>query len=302
MDVVIAGSHGLIGSALVPLLRSQGHRVRVLVRRTPESAHEIGWDPDRGELDPADLAGVEAAVNLAGAGLGDTRWTESYRRTILSSRVRAAATLATALAGLDTPPAALLQASAVGAYGDRGEEVLTEGSARGDGFLADVVAAWEGAAAPAASAGIRVAYLRTGIVLAPRGGAAGRLLPLLRLGLGGPLGSGRQWWSWITLVDEVSAIAHLLTADVAGPVNLCSPTPARNAEVVGAMAAALHRPAVLRVPGFALRLAIGGFAEDILASQRMAPVQLQTSGYAYAHPDLPAAAAYVTGTADRSGH
>lgn len=300
MDVVIAGSHGLIGTALVEHLAAQGHHVRRLVRGEPRCAREIGWDPARGHLDPDDLRSAEAVVNLGGAGLGDHRWTESYRRTIVRSRTGPTALLARTLADLDDGPRILLQGSAVGYYGDRGDEVLTEESEPGDGFLVDVVRAWEGATRPAEEARVRVAHLRTGIVMSRTGGSFGRLLPLLRLGVGGPLGPGTNHWAWITLIDQVRAIEHLLTAPVAGPVNLTAPEPAPQAEIIRAVARALHRPSVLRVPRAALRLVLGEFADDILSSQRALPSVLAASGFVHTHPDLASAAAWVTARPGRS--
>ena len=215
MRVVVAGSHGLIGSALVQHLQAGGHEVQRLVRRPARAADEISWDPGEGRLYAGDLAGAHAVVNLGGAGVGDRRWTEAYRRTILQSRTRPTALLARTLAEASDGPRVLLQGSAVGYYGDRGDEVLTEASPRGEGFLADVVEAWEQSTTAAREAGIRVAHLRTGIVMSRSGGSFGRLLPLLRLGVGGPLGAGRNFWPWITLVDQVRAI----TTDADGESN-----------------------------------------------------------------------------------
>lgn len=284
MDVVVAGSSGLIGTALVESLAKNG-MVRRLVRRPPATPDEFWWDPDRGELDPAALDGADAVVNLAGAGVGDHRWTQEYRRTILGSRVNTTAVLARMLASMANPPGVWVQASAIGYYGDRGATTLTETDAPGTGFLADVVRRWEAATTPARDV-VRVACVRTGIVLSPGGGALGRLLPVLRSGLGGSLGPGTQYWSWITLTDEIAAIRHLLVTDVTGPVNLTAPNPATNAEVTAALAAALHRPAMIAVPGFALRIALGGFAEDLLASARVMPQVLTASGFTFAHPTL----------------
>lgn len=301
MHVVLAGSHGMIGRALTAHLTQQGHRVTRLVRRPVVSPAEISWDPAVGRLDPADLRGVDAVVNLGGAGIGDRRWTAAYKRKILTSRTVPTSLLARVLADLATGPGddadrprVLLQASAVGVYGDRGDEVLTEESAPGEGFLAGVVRAWEDATTAAEQAGVRVAHLRTGIVMSPEGGSFGRLLPLLRLGVGGPLGDGRNHWAWITLADHVRAVGHLLTSEVSGPVNLTGPEPARQREIVRAVARELHRPAVLAVPRFALRAAIGGFADDILSSQRAVPRVLLADGFRFAQPDLASAARWLT--------
>ena len=293
MQVAVAGASGLLGSALTDHLTRRGHQVRRLVRRPAAAPDEIAWSTD-GRVVP-DLHDVDAVVNLGGAGLGDRRWTTSYRSTILRSRTGPTAVLARTLADLDGGPRILLQGSAVGYYGDRGDEVLTESSAAGEGFLVDVVRAWEAATAPAEDAGIRVAHLRTGIVMSRRGGSFGKLLPLLRLGVGGPLGPGRNVWPWITLVDHARAIEHLLTADVSGPVNLTGPEPAPQGEIISEIARTLHRPALLRVPAFALRLVLGDFADDVLSSQHALPRVLTDSGFRHVHPDLPHAAAWVTG-------
>jgi uncharacterized protein len=284
--VAITGASGLIGTALVDHLTSGGHDVVRLVRRPARGADEVSWDPVNGVLDPGALDGVDAAVNLAGAGVGDRRWTPAYKQLIRSSRLDATRTLVTALSAMSTPPRVLVSASAEGFYGDRGEEVLTEQSPGGEGFLADVVRDWEAQAHRAQDAGIRVATARTGLVMAPQGGAFAKVLPLARLGLAGPLGSGRQWWAWITMPDEVAALTHLLTAEVGGPVNLCVPDPARNGDVVRAIGSALHRPALLPAPGLALRLVLGEFADDVLASIRMTPKVLQDSGFTFTHPEL----------------
>jgi uncharacterized protein len=293
MRVAVTGSHGLIGSALVTALREAGHEVIQLVRGTPGGPGQVQWDPDGGSVDLAGLAGVEAAVHLAGAGVGDRRWNDEYKRVIRDSRVLGTRTLVRALTALDPLPRVLISGSAIGYYGERGEEELTEDSARGTGFLSDVVRAWEAETEPAQQAGIRVAHPRTGLVMARSGGAFAQLRLLARLGLAGPLGSGKQWWSWITLPDQVAAIQYLLESDLAGPVNLTAPAPARNVEVIRALASAAHRPAVLPAPGFALRLALGEFAGEILGSQRVLPTRLTTSGYTFQHPDLASAAAWT---------
>lgn len=301
--IVVAGGSGLIGSALIPALRARGFLVRQLVRRPARAPDEVTWNPAAGQLPIGALDGVDAVINLAGVGAGDHRWTRSYRELILTSRVSTTGLIARTLAKAQPPgsptsrstPArpVLIQASATGFYGDRGDEVLTEASAPGHGFLADVVRAWEAAADPARQGGIRVVTVRSGIVLAHGGGALGRLLPLLRLGVAGPLGSGRQFWSWITLPDEVRGILHLLEADVAGPVNLTAPAPARNRDLTRALGAAFHRPTVLPVPGFAVKLAVGGFAAEILSSQRVHPKALEASGFTYEHPTIDAAATWL---------
>lgn len=292
MHVVLAGSHGLLGRALSARLAEGGHRVTRLVRRPVVSPAEISWDPPSGRLDAVGLAGADAVVNLGGVGVGDRRWTRSRRQQILSSRTVPTSVLARAVAEAGT--GTLLQASAVGFYGDRGDEVLTEDSPSGDGFLAGVVRAWEEATRPARDAGVRVVHLRTGIVLSPRGGALGRLLPLLRLGVGGPLGSGRNTWPWITVEDHVRAMEHLLTSAVAGPVNMTGPAPAAQGEVVRAVARELRRPALVRVPRWALRLVLGGFADEVLASQHVLPTVLLGDGFEFRHADLDAAAAWLT--------
>ena len=297
MQVVIAGSHGLVGTALVAELGRRGHGVRRLVRGAPTREGDISWDPSAGRLDAHDLDGVDAVVNLAGAGVGDHRLTPRYKQVVLSSRTRTTALLARTLAGLGTPPAVLLQASGIGVYGTRaglGDAVVDESSDLGDTFFAGVARAWEASAAPAADAGVRVAYLRSGIVLAPSGGALGRLLPLVRAGIGGPLGSGRQYWTWISLVDEVAAIVHLLDAPVSGPVNLAAPNPATNGELTRALAQALRRPAIVHAPAFAVRLIIGEFSQEILGSVRAVPTALTTSGFTWTPPDVPDVAAWVT--------
>lgn len=296
MHIVLAGSHGLIGRALTAHLTDEGHRVTRLVRRPVVSPAEISWDPPADRLDPADLRGVDAVVNLGGAGIGDRRWTSAYKRRILTSRTVPTTLLARTLARAagDGGPRTLLQASAVGIYGDRGDELLTEASAPGTGFLADVVRAWEDSTLAAQDAGIRVVRLRTGIVMSPDGGSFGRLLPLLRLGVGGPLGNGRNHWAWITLADHVRAVAHLLTSQVSGPVNVTGPDPAPQRDVVRAVARELRRPAVAAVPRFALRAVLGEFADDILSSQRAVPRVLLDDGFVFEHADVAAAARWLT--------
>ncbi|WP_432541085.1 TIGR01777 family oxidoreductase [Kineococcus sp. SYSU DK002] len=293
MRTVVSGASGLIGRHLVAHLRRSGHDVLTLVRRPAREPHEVTWDPATGSLDPAALRGVEAVVNLSGAGVGDRRWNEGYKETILRSRVSTTATLVQALLRLDQAPRVLVNASAIGAYGEGGSTVLDESSPWGDDFLAHVVQEWEGCTAPAADAGIRVALARTGLLANPVGGAFGQLLTLFRLGLGGPLGSGLQWWSPITMPDELAALEFLLTHDVSGPVNLVCPEPATNQALTTALGAALHRPAVLPVPAAALRLALGEFAAQPLGSQRVVPRVLLEAGFGFRHPDVPAVTAWL---------
>jgi uncharacterized protein (TIGR01777 family) len=286
----VTGSSGLIGSALVPAAGTAGHQVVRLVRGSPGDG-EIGWDPTRGVLDPAALAEVDAVVHLAGAGIGDRRWTGSYRRLVLSSRVSGTRTVSTALAEAvrrDGRARTLLSASAVGFYGDTGEREVDESDPAGAGFLAEVCQQWEASTAPAQRAGLRVVLLRTGLVLAPSGGVLGRLVPLFRAGLGGRLGSGRQYWSWISLADEVAAILFLLSnRETSGPVNLTGPAPVTNAELTAALGRVVGRPTLLPVPGVALRVALGGFAgEGVLAGQRVLPRALQRSGYRFQHGEV----------------
>ncbi|KRD45785.1 epimerase [Cellulomonas sp. Root930] len=293
MQVVIAGSHGFIGSALVPHLRRTGHTVRTLVRGNAARPSEIAWDPDTGRLDSASLADADAVINLAGVNPGRWPLTTSRKRAVLSSRLRTTGLLARTLAELDGGgPRVMLQASGIGAYGSRGEDLLAEDEPLGTTFFANVVRQWESATAPAQDADVRVAHLRTGIVLGKGGGALGPLLPLIKAGLGGRLGSGKQFWPWITLLDQVRAIEHLLTAPVHGPVNLVT-RPARNADVVSALASAMHRPALIPVPAFALRLVLGDFSSEVLGSIRAVPAVLDASGFQPTHADLRTAADWV---------
>lgn len=289
MLVAITGSSGLIGSALRQALTASGHRVLRIVRRAPSSSDEVQWDPTAGRLDPAALTGVDAVVNLAGAGIGDKRWSAERKRTLFDSRVRSTTLLAQAIASMDTPPGVLLSGSGVNYYGAHGDRVLTERSQPGRSFLAELCVAWEAATAAAERAGIRVAHLRTGMVLAPGGGGAlGKLLPIFKVGLGGPMGSGRQYWSWISLEDHVAAQLFLLDHEVTGPVNLTSPNPVTNAEMTKALGRALHRPALLRVPAFGPKLVVGAeLAQELLfTSARIVPQALADAGYRFRHPDL----------------
>jgi len=287
MDVAISGSSGLIGTALAAALTDAGHRPVRLVRRAP-SGDEIRWDPDDGTIDAPSLEGIGAVVHLAGAGIGDHRWTDEYKLEILRSRTKSTVLLSGALAELAKPPTVLVSGSAIGFYGDRGDELLDETSPAGTGFLPEVCVAWEAATVAAEEAGIRVAHIRTGIVLSGQGGALKKQLPLFKIGAGGKLGSGRQWQSWISIDDEVGAILHLLTADVHGPVNLTAPNPVRNTEFTKTLAAVLSRPSFLPIPSFGPKLLLGGELADnlLLAGQRVTPTVLEGSGYAFRHPTL----------------
>ena len=297
MDIAVTGTSGLIGGALVGRLRQNGHTVRRLVRPGPTlEPDQVRWDPSTGDVDLDGLAGVDGVVHLAGAGIGNHRWTERYRTEILRSRVDGTRTIVRAMGALDPRPSVLVSGSAVGWYGDRGDELLTEASAPGTGFLAGVAQAWEDEAVRATDHGIRVVTSRTGIVLTPDGGALGPLLLLVKAGLSGPLGSGRQWWSWVTLEDELRALEFLLTHEVTGPVNVTSPRPARQAEIVRALARAKHRPSVLPAPAFALRIALGPMADDlVLGSQRALPNRLGEHGFQFTYEELDDAARWVAG-------
>jgi len=295
--VVVTGSSGLIGSALVRSLRADGHDVVRLVRRPPAAPDERQWEPTRRTIDEGALDGATAVVHLAGAGIGDRRWTDDYKRTVLRSRVDSTETIARALASADDGPRVLLSGSAVGFYGDTGEDAVDEEASRGRGFLADVVEQWERATAPASDAGVRVVHLRSGIVLSADGGALGKMLPLFKLGLGGRLGSGRQWMSWIALPDHIAALRFLLSRDdVTGPVNVTAPEPVRNRDYTKAIARAVHRPAATVVPSTALRLAVGGFADEgVLVSQRVVPSRLEQAGFSFTYDDVDAALGALVG-------
>lgn len=289
MLVALTGSTGLIGSALAPALREAGHEVLVLVRRDPIAPGEVGWDPDGGSLDAGALEGVDAIVHLAGENIGK-RWTTTTRQRVLDSRVKGTELLAEAAARLDRPPSVFLCASAVGYYGNRGDETLTEDSPRGSGFLADVVEAWERAATPARDAGIRTVHMRQGIVLSRHGGALAKLLLPFRLGLGGRVGSGRQWWSWIGLEDVVGAYLYALEHPLAGPVVVAAPHAVTNRDFTKALGRVLRRPTVFPLPGFAVKAMFGQMGEEmLLGGQRTEPAALAEAGFSFLHPDLDAA-------------
>jgi uncharacterized protein (TIGR01777 family) len=282
--VAISGSSGLIGAALGRDLERDGHQVRRLVRRAPSGPGEVRWDPAQHSLDPAAVAGLDAVVHLAGVRIGDRRWTERHRRTVLESRVDGTTTISTAAARAEPPPACLISASAVGWYGDTGSREVDETASAGVGFLAEVCARWESATTPARDAGLRVARIRSGLVLSPDGGILGRLGPLFARGLGGRVGSGRQYWPWISLLDEIAAIRFLIDRDIAGPVNLTGPGPVTNAEFARTLGVVLGRPTVLPMPATALRLALGGYADEgVLIGQRAVPRVLTDAGFDFTH-------------------
>ncbi|MEC8947510.1 MAG: TIGR01777 family oxidoreductase [Actinomycetota bacterium] len=282
--VAVTGASGLIGTTLTAALEKRGDRVIPVGRRPPTGG--VAWDLSARRIDGAALEGVDAVVHLAGERI-DGRWTASKKARILNSRVEGTELLVRTLAGLDRPPSVVVSASAIGFYGDRGDEELTEDSEPGTGFLAEVCERWEAAAAPIASPDTRLVLARTGIVCTPDGGALQRMLTLTRLGLGGRLGNGRQWWPWITLDDEIRALLHLLDTPLAGPVNLVAPGICRNADFVRDLARALRRPAVLPAPALALRAVLGEMADGLLlASTRGRPVRLEDSGFTFRSPNF----------------
>ncbi|MBB3731992.1 TIGR01777 family oxidoreductase [Nonomuraea dietziae] len=289
MAIIVTGASGLLGTALVAALKAEGHQVVRLVRRAPRGTEESRWDPERGLVDRASLEGAHAVVHLAGAGLGEHRWSEAYKREIVASRVESTRTLVTALRGLERPPEVLLSASGAGFYGDTGDRVTDESGPRGEGFLAELCECWEEEAAAAEQAGVRTVRLRTAITLSGRGGALKQMLPVFRMGLGAPLGSGRQWWAWISLDDWVRAALHVLkNRDVVGPVNLTSPEPVTNKEFTKALGRAVKRATMpVAVPGFALHTVLGGFADEgLLIGQRAVPAKLLDTGFRFLHPTL----------------
>ena len=286
MKVAVTGASGLIGSALVSELENRGDQV-LRIGRTARQEGDVVWDPMEGNLDPALIEAVDAVVNLAGETI-EGRWTAKKKKKILESRVKGTQLLSQTFQRLDTPPKIFVSSSASGFYGDRGEEILTESSTAGNGFLADVCKAWEAAADT--SSETRLAIARTGVVFDPSGGALQKLLIPIRLFFGGPLGGGKQWWPWITLADEVKALMHMIDTDIEGPVNLVSPQPLRNKELTKQIAKAFKRPAFIPAPTFALRALLGEMADGLLlSSSRILPEALEKSGFQFSSPDLQSA-------------
>ena len=289
MQVAVTGSSGLIGSELRRALELSGHDVLRIVRGGPSASDSIRWDPSAGAIEAAGLEGVDAVVHLAGESIGGGRWTDAQKAKVLGSRLEGTTLLARTLASLASPPKVLVSGSAVGYYGNGGDEFLTEESPRGEGFLADVVERWEAAAAPAEEAGIRVPRIRTGIVLSRHGGALGKLLLPFKLGLGGRFGSGRQYWSWISIHDEVGAILHTIeTESLSGPINLTAPNPTTQADFAATLARVLGRPAFMPTPVFGVKAVYGEqmVEETLLWGQRALPKRLEESGFDFVHPTL----------------
>ena len=293
MKVVVSGASGLIGSELVPALRASGHEVIRLVRREVAGADEVAWNPATGSLDAHLLEGVDAIVNLSGENIGQ-RWTASRKREILESRLAATGLLAQTAAALDPRPSVFVSAGGVGVYGDRGDEIVTEESTLGSGFEADVVRAWEAAAAPARDAGIRVVNFRQGVVLAKEGGALARMLLPFKLGVGGRVGSGKQWWSWVAIDDVTAAYGFVLGHEIDGVVNLTAPNPVTNAQFADALGKALGRPTILPTPAFAIRALFGEMGEDVLLCGRRAlPARLIEAGFDFSAPTIDTALSHV---------
>lgn len=284
MRIAIAGSSGLIGTALVESLRSQGHEVLRLVRRSATASTEIAWNPATGSLDASLLKGCDAVINLAGAGVGDHRWTKSYKEEILNSRVTTTKLISQACVEASVPT--LINASAIGYYGDTGNREVNETAPHGHGFLPDVVVAWEAAAEYARQNAVRVVHPRTGLVVSPKGGAWARMVPLFKLGLGGKMGSGKQYWSFISMHDEISAMNFVLNnQSISGPVNFVAPQAATNAQITVAMSKVFKRPAFAHVPSFALKTVLGEFSQEVLGSTRVVPQVLLDAGFTFEHPD-----------------
>jgi uncharacterized protein (TIGR01777 family) len=289
MKILVTGSSGLVGSRLVPFLEGKGHSVVKLVRKQYDlQPNEIGWDPAKGVVNPSLLEGLEAVIHLAGENISTGRWNKERKKTILTSRELGTLILCRALSSLEDPPKVLICASAIGYYGNRGDEVLTEESSPGEGFLADVCGRWEKATEPALKKGIRVVNLRLGVVLSPEGGALKKMLTPFKLGLGGVLGSGKQYVSWIALDDLLKMIQDILCKDsLSGPVNAVSPTPVTNGELTKTLGEILHRPTFMWVPEFAVRLAFGEMGDELLLnSDRVIPKKMMDAGFEFSYPSL----------------
>jgi len=293
--IIIAGASGFLGTTLTKGLRAAGHEVVRLVRRTPHGSDEVSWNPAAGELDPGVLTGADVAVNLTGAGVGDRRWTAAYKAELRSSRLDPTVTLSAALAAAKDGPHVLLNASAIGYYGDRGDEVLDEDSPAGNGFLALLCREWEAATQPAEEAGVRVCRLRNGLVLGPGGGMLKAMVRIYKAGIGGPLGNGRHYQSWISLADYMAAVQFLMTAELSGPVNVTGPMPVPNSVFSDALARALHRPGLVPAPRFGMRLVLGELADNALESTRVVPRVLQDAGFEFRHPDVDSAMRWAVG-------
>jgi len=283
--IAITGASGLIGTALVGHLKAEGHTVQRLVRRAVVAPDEIQWDPHTGYVDIEALRGVDVVIHLAGVGVGDKRWSKKYKSEILNSRLLGTTAIAKAVA--EVQPQLFISASAIGWYGESGNRAVVESDRVGDDFLAAVCREWEGAADLAGS--VRTVKIRTGLVLDPTGGALGKMLPLFRLGLGGKLGSGKQWWSWITLHDVIRAISYVIESKIEGPVNLTAPNPVTNQEFTSALARAMRRPALFPAPAIALKIALGGFSSEILGSKKVIPQVLTDSGFTWDYPHVTSA-------------
>lgn len=287
MKLVVAGGSGLIGSALIKDALSKKHEVIQLVRRKPKHQHEVQWNPDKFEVEIDSLNDATAIINLSGAGVGDKRWTNNYKKLILTSRVNATKTLAEAITRLNNPPSVFVSSSAIGFYGDTAETAVDENADLGEGFLSDVVFNWEYAAQKVKQHKIRVVHPRTSLVMSKRGGVLKKVLPIFKLGLGGKLGNGKQFWSYISLEDEIRAIYHLINdSRLTGGVNLSTPNPVTNKEFTKSLASVLNRPAFLSVPSLALKIALGEFSIEVLGSSRVLPSKLIASGFKFNHPDI----------------
>lgn len=287
MKIAITGSSGLIGTALIDAIEQRGDTAIRIVRSKAGPA-DIAWDIAAGTIEANELEGVDAVVHLAGEGIAEKKWSDEQKARVLNSRVDGTTLIARTIANLDNPPKVFVSGSAMGFYGDRGDQNLTETDARGSGFLADVVVAWEAAASPAVDAGIRTAFIRTGVVLSPDGGALKEQLPFFKLGAGGKIGDGSQYWSWISITDQVNAILHIIDNDISGPVNLTAPNPSTNAEFTKALGAALGRPTFLPTPTFAVNLRLGKETakEMLFFSTRVIPTVLLESGFTFEHPTI----------------